>query len=164
MLYIENLKTKVIVLKALGSPDIRLFPGFNEIDARDAKELNPYFKSQAAQALLNGYKKQQVTVEKKDTDSNRIDGSNLKRVSRRVKIKAALRFVTEEMDTDELKDASHAREKNDMLNKSGLTIKSQNEQILKKDTASADQAKELSDLKATVALMAEALKKAKIEL
>lgn len=166
MIYIENTVEKVIVLKGHNRSDIRLFPGFNEIDAKNVKELNPYFKSQAAQSLLNGYEKQVIDLEKKRLEgggeSNRIE--DLKRVSRTVKVKPSLRFATEELDEDEKKDAVNAREKNDMLNKSGLTIKKQARQIVEKDKNLEGQAKELSELQATVALMAEKLKEAGIEL
>lgn len=46
--FIENKTKSVIVLKAIGKPNLRLFPGFNAVDG---KSIADYFKSPAAQAL-----------------------------------------------------------------------------------------------------------------
>ena len=147
MIYIENSIEKVLVLKAFQSSDLRLFPGFNQVDVEDKKELDPYFDSNVGQGLLNGYEKNVILTEKEDKNSDRID--NFKQVSRTVKIKPSLRFVTEELDEFDVKEAVNAREKNEMLNKSGLTIKKQTKEIEKKSVQVGNQQKQIDELKST---------------
>ena len=145
MIYIENSVEKVIVLKAFQCSDIRLFPGFNQIEVEDKAELEPYLSSNVAKGHLNGYTKNVILTEKQDKNSDRID--NLKQVPRAVKIKPSLRIVTEELDEFDIKEAVNAREKNEMLNKSGLTIKRQTKEIEEKSVQVGDQQKQIDELK-----------------
>jgi hypothetical protein len=161
MLYIENLAKNVITLKAFECSDIRLFPGFNEIDVDDQSELEPYLNNPVVQGHLNGYEKQVIILEKTDKDSNRIE--DLRRVSKKEKVKPAIRFVElEELDEGDLQDAIYAREKNEMLNKSGLTIKKQAKTIEEKSVENSDQQKQIDELKSIIDGLTNKLKEAGI--
>lgn len=52
MIIIENKKKCVIVLKAVGQPDLRLFPGYNKIGVKSEKDLEPYLNSKVAKAVF----------------------------------------------------------------------------------------------------------------
>jgi hypothetical protein len=120
MIVIKNKKEKVIVLKALGNPDLRLFPGHNNVDVENWEELKPYVSSKAAKGLLNGYTRVIPGFQGEPPQKKKID--------------SALEVVgLENLDSEEKTEAAAAQEKNDILNKSALTIKKQNEQILRQN-------------------------------
>ena len=61
----------------------------------------------------------------------------------------------DELDADEKVEAEAAREKNDMLNRSGLTIKKQEQEILAKDEQLEEQAKKIEEQNQQIAQLLE---------
>ena len=163
MLYIENTVEKVIVLKALKSSDLRLFPGFNKIDVEKKEDLSPYLDNAVAKAFLTGYKKQEKKLVKKDPKLSTPE--NFEHVLSVVKVPPSLKFVNvDDLDFDELKDAKHAKEKNDMLNKSGLMVKKANEKLLAKDEKAAAQNERIDALLSEMESMKKKAKEQGLEL
>ena len=85
---IINNKTKaVIVLKAIGMPNLRLFPGYNTVEEEG---LDKYFQSKAALAQqkdsLSVVKSEDVTTEeKKLADKAKVKNARLNKAQRVVK-------------------------------------------------------------------------------
>lgn len=106
MIIIKNKAKKVVVLKSLGNPDLRLFPGHNNVEVGELADLKPYLSSFVAKAVFKKYLK--ITN-------------------------------CDDLTALELKGASSAKEKNDMLNKSALSIKRPLVAAANKDMAQAKQ-------------------------
>lgn len=137
---------KILTFKALNCTDLRIFPGYNEVDVKDKKDLDVYFESRAAQGRLNGYEKTDFIYNKRDKHSNRID--DLIRTSKIIKVKPAIRFVPakEELDESEINEAIYARELNERLNKSAISINKKNNKISEKNSSTTDQQKLINDM------------------
>lgn len=146
MIFIENIIEKVLVLKAFNYPDIRILPGFNEIDANNIKELEPYFTSDAAKGLFKGYKKHVFDYEKKGVNET-IRINKDKQIETVVKVRPVIRFVDEDqLDEGEKEDAAYARKKNDRLNKATFRIRKTSNKIDSKDKLLSDQQKQINEL------------------
>lgn len=129
MLYIENTLIKVIILVASECSDLRLLPGLNEIDVKDKKDLDPYLSNKVAQGLLNGYEHQVFNYEKIDNTSDSVD--NFNKIEEIIRVQPAIRFVDYKLNDKEKAEATYARTKNDMLNKSPLIITDQSKKVKK---------------------------------
>lgn len=139
---IENLVDKVLCLKAFNKLDLRLLPGFNKVEG-STDDLAPYFSSKAADALMNGYKKNDIVYEKNKNsdDSDRIE--NMIIFQKNITIRPSLRFYSEdELSEEDLEAAEEAKRKNDKLNSLGQGIKRQYTH-LGKDSAANNQSQEV---------------------
>lgn len=76
---IMNTVKKVIVLKAIRMPALRLIPGQNLTDAKTIKDLQPYFTSRAAKAIRENHLKivDPDMVNAKEAKSNKAKNDKL---------------------------------------------------------------------------------------
>ena len=128
MIMIENRSKATKVLKALGRVDIRLFPGFNNVNISE-DELMIYLDSNSARGMV----KECLRV---DVDKANLSEQELKQVQ-----------LAKEKNDAMNKAQQTIKKQNELLAKGGAVTKEQNETLKKQGEIIEAQTKMLEDLK-----------------